>query len=192
MARTLKSLDPATGAVLGEVPVTEADAIPAIVARARAAQPGWRDLGLEGRRDVLRRARPILEARAEAIADLLSREMGKLPREALSEVRSCAEGLGDELDEVVEALEPEVLQDSRTRTVLYRDPFGVVAAITPWNFPVSMPHWMVVPSLMAGNTVVLKPSEETPLVAQAWADTLLEVLGPDDACRCVDDDLALW
>ena len=78
----------------------------------------------------------------------------------------------------LDALRPEVLQDGRTYTGLIHPPFGVAAAITPWNFPISMPHWMVLPSLVAGNTVVLKPSEETPLIAQAYVDLLHTVLPP--------------
>ncbi|TVP54216.1 MAG: aldehyde dehydrogenase, partial [Gemmatimonadales bacterium] len=80
---------------------------------------------------------------------------------------------------MVEALEPEVVEDGRLRSTVYRDPLGVCAAITPWNFPMSMPSWMVLPALMAGNTVVFKPSEETPLSGQAYADALNEVL-PED------------
>ena len=89
---------------------------------------------------------------------------------------SLGTGLAHEIDEIVEALAPDVLKDDRFRSTVYHDPLGVVGAITPWNFPMSMPHWMILPSLAAGNTVVFKPSEETPLCAQAYADVLNEVL----------------
>jgi len=105
--------------------------------------------------------------------------MGKPLASAVGEVRSCGTGLAEELTEMVEAFAPEILEDSRTRTVLLHDPLGVAAAITPWNFPIAMPHWMVLPALMAGNTVVLKPSEETPLIAQAYVDILSGVLPTD-------------
>ncbi|KAB2890737.1 MAG: aldehyde dehydrogenase, partial [Kofleriaceae bacterium] len=78
----------------------------------------------------------------------------------------------------------EVLDDGRTRSTIYRDPLGVCAAITPWNFPFAMPHWMVFPALLAGNTVVLKPSEETPLIAQAYAE-LVRALVPDGVLQVV-------
>ena len=68
-----------------------------------------------------------------------------------------------------------------TESIVYHDPFGVCAAISPWNFPVMMPQSLVVPALVAGNTVVLKPSEETPLVAQAYADLLIGLLPRDVA-----------
>jgi len=169
---SLSSLNPATGEVVGEVQITPVSAIPGVVAAARAAQPGWRALGLEERARRLGRAGPVFLARAEELGELLTREMGKPLREGVGEVRSCGSGLDEELAEMVAALQPELLQDGRTRTTLHRDPFGVCAAITPWNFPISMPHWMVLPALLAGNTVVLKPSEETPLIAQAYVDVL--------------------
>ncbi len=172
----LRSCNPSTGELVGEVPVTLPGAIPHIVAVAKAAQPGWRAAGLEERARLLGLAGPKFLARADELGALLTREMGKPLREGVGEVRSCGAGLDDELREIVDALKPELVQDGRTRTTLHRDPFGVCAAITPWNFPISMCHWMVLPALAAGNTVVLKPSEETPLIGQAYADILAEEL----------------
>jgi acyl-CoA reductase-like NAD-dependent aldehyde dehydrogenase len=186
---TLKSFNPATGELVGEVPVTPVEEIPAVVARARAAHPAWRDMGAEKRRALLAEAGPKLLERADDLGLLLTREMGKPLREAVGEVKSCATGLAEELDEMVAALAPETFEDAHTRTTLYHDPLGVCAAITPWNFPISMPHWMVVPALMAGNTVVLKPSEETPLIAQAYADVLGESL-PAGVLQVVHGDEA--
>lgn len=189
MSGVFRSLDPATLEPIGEVESTDVQDIGSVVERARAALPAWRGLGAEGRRDVLRRAQPLLNDQLESLARLLTQEMGKPLREALGEVRACARGLGEGLDEMVAALQPETLQDERTHTVCYRDPFGVAAVITPWNFPVMMPHGMVVPALMAGNTVVLKPSEETPLVAAAWAEILRSVL-PGGVLQLVQGDEA--
>ncbi|HHO49763.1 MAG TPA: aldehyde dehydrogenase [Deltaproteobacteria bacterium] len=189
MSRVFPSFDPATLEPIGEVERTDVKAVGLVVERARAAAPAWRGLGVEARRDVLRRAQPLLMDQVEAIGELLTREMGKPLREATGEVRACARGLGEGLDEMVAALQPETLRDERTHTVRYRDPFGVAAVITPWNFPVSMPHGMVIPALMAGNTVVLKPSEETPLVAAAWAEILCSVL-PTDVLQVVQGDEA--
>jgi acyl-CoA reductase-like NAD-dependent aldehyde dehydrogenase len=169
---TLNSYNPATGALVGSVPVTPAAGIAAVIAQARGALPSWRALGANGRADLIAQAGPVFLAEAEALGALLTQEMGKPMKEATGEVRSCGYGLREELDEILEALAPEVLEDKRTRTVLYRDPFGVCAAITPWNFPASMISWMCVPALAAGNVVILKPSEETPLIAQAWVDVL--------------------
>lgn len=178
MTDALLSYDPATGEEVGRVQKTPLSEIPALVARARAAQPAWRDLGLSARAEILKRAAALLEPQLEALARLLTREMGKPLREARGELKACLAQLA-ELDEMVEALSPEILDDGRTRTELHRDPYGVCAVISPWNFPVAMPQQMVLPALMAGNTVLLKPSEETPLVADAWAKILLQVLPPD-------------
>ena len=102
--------------------------------------------------------------------------MGKPLPEAVGEVKQCGSQLDDTLREIVEALEPERIEDDDVESTIYHDPFGVCAAITPWNFPLAMPHWTVIPALVAGNTVVLKPSEETPLIAQAYVDLLQESL----------------
>ena len=173
---TLASIDPATGEIVGEVPITPPEEIAAVVARARAAQPAWDALGLEGRADTLARAAEILSGRVEAHARLITREMGKPLAEATLEARSLGHGLTEHLEEIVEALSPESVEDGRVRSTVYHDPLGVCAAITPWNFPMSMPSWMCIPALAAGNTVILKPSEETPLCGQAYADALNEVL----------------
>lgn len=175
----LSSINPATGEVVGEVRVAPQDQIQAAVDRARAAQPAWAALGLDGRAEVLKRAAQIFADRVDAHAELMTREQGKPLAEARVEARGLGAGLDHEVDEMVEALQPEVLERGGHRSTIYHDPLGVVGAITPWNFPMSMPNWMVLPSLMAGNTVVFKPSEETPLCGQAYADVLDEVLPAD-------------
>lgn len=175
----LVSRDPATGEPVGTVSTTPVDAIPAIVARARAAQPAWAALGTAGRAERLRGLADEIRAVEPALARLLTREMGKPLRDAQGEIRSVADGLDHELAEIAAALAPDVIEDERTRSTIYRDPLGVCAAITPWNFPFAMPHWMVLPALAAGNTVVLKPSEETPLIGAAYAALLVPLLPPD-------------
>ena len=183
----LVSLNPSTGDTVGAVEVTPAESVEYVVAAARRAQPAWEALGPRGRADLLLLAAGEFMARAEELGELLSREMGKPVREAIGEVRSCGAGLAEELDEMVGALQPELLEDKRTRTVLMHDPLGVAAAITPWNFPISMPHWMVLPALVAGNTVVLKPSEETPLIAAAYVEILGRGL-PNDVLAIIHGD----
>ena len=175
----LQSKNPATGQLLGEVPVTATGDIPSAVDRARAAQGAWNDLGLEGRAEVMNRAADIFRDRKQEHAELITKEMGKALKEALIEASGLGSGLERELDEIVEALQPDIVEDRSIRSTVYHDPLGVVGAITPWNFPMSMPSWMLVPALAAGNTVVFKPSEETPLCGQAYADVLNEVLPPD-------------
>ena len=181
---TLVSYDPATGESVGEVDVTELDDITAIVARARAAQPAWAAMGHDGRAELLMKSVALFDERVEEHARLMTMEQGKPVKEAIAEARSLGYGMKEHLDEIREALAPEVLEDGRLRSTVYHDPLGVVAAITPWNFPMSMPAWLLVPALAAGNTVVLKPSEETPLCGQAFADVLNEFL-PEDVLSVV-------
>ena len=172
----LDSLNPATGEIVGSVPLVPLDAIPAIVARARAALPAWAALSARQRADILRPAADVFAARAEELGTLLSREQGKPIRDGIGEVAACGSRLGEELDEIAAAVEPQLLTGEGVETRVHFDPFGVCAAITPWNFPILMPHWMVLPALITGNAVILKPSEETPLIAQAYADILNQFL----------------
>lgn len=181
---TLDSINPATGEVVGSVPLTPVGAIPAVVARARAASRAWGAMTAEERADVLRPAGRVLMDRSEELGRLLSREQGKPFAEGIGEVQGCGYRLSDEVDEIAEAVRPQVLKGEGVETTVYHDPFGVCAAVTPWNFPILMPHWMVLPALVAGNAVVLKPSEETPLIAQAYADVLNGFL-PDGVLQVV-------
>ncbi len=175
---SLKSFDPATGDLVGDVEITPVDEIPERIARARAAQAAWDALGIDGRAAKLSRAGDAIAARAEEIGTLISKEMGKPRREAIREVRGCAD-LSFLLAELKDALAPTELYDDQTRSTVYWDPHGVCAAITPWNFPFAIAHWLVFPALFAGNAVILKPSEHTPLSTQAYADILAPLLPPD-------------
>ena len=128
------------------------------------------------RAETLKPAAKVLEARAQELGELLSKEQGKPLSEGVGEVNTCMSALINETDEIVESIAPVVLEKDGVRSTIYHDPFGVCAAITPWNFPMKMIEWMVVPALVAGNTVVLKPSEQTPLIADAYAKILMDVL----------------
>ncbi len=189
MTDTLTSINPATGEPVGSVPVTPTAEIPSIVARARAAQRAWGALTAAERAEILKPAGAALVERADELGGLLTREMGKPLSDGVGEVRHTGEGLPAEADEIAEAVAPRTLPGEGVVTELRHDPLGVVAAITPWNFPILMPHWMVLPALVAGNAVVLKPSEQTPLIAQAYADVLNRFL-PDGVLQTIhgEDD----
>ena len=174
--QVLESINPSTQEVVGSVPVTPPGEIPAIVARSAAAQETWGRLSASDRADMLRPAGKVLEDRAEELGQLLTREQGKPLADGVGEVRGCGAGLSESVDEIAEAVRPTRLQGEGVTSTLYYDPLGVCAAITPWNFPILMPHWMVLPALVTGNTVVLKPSEQTPLIAHAYADILNQFL----------------
>src|SRR6185312_14267543 len=171
--------DPATGEIVGRAPVHTTADLEAAVTAARAAQPAWAALGHEKRSAYLNRAADAVEASAEALAKLLSREQGKPLNgpNARFEVGACSAWLrataGFEL-------EPEVLfAGEGGRAELHYRPLGVVGAIGPWNWPMMISVWQLAPSLRMGNTVVMKPSEYTPLSVLALAEVLNTVLPAD-------------
>lgn len=162
-----------TEEVLGEFPLaSRADAARAAEAAAKAF-PMWARTPMPKRGEILHRAANLFEARADAIAEALTREEGKTLAESKGEV-----GRGVSLLRYYagECMQPtgEVYPSATTTTFLYaeRVPLGVVALITPWNFPVAIPVWKTAPALAYGNTVVLKPAELTPLTAWHLVDVL--------------------
>ncbi len=173
---TLSSYNPSTGELVGTVPVTPANQVDAVIAKARAAMPAWAALSAQERADMLKPAGEKLIERADELGKILSLEQGKPLAEGIGEFKGCGMRMNDEVDEVAKAMIPDVLTDETVESTLYYDPYGVCAAITPWNFPALMPHWTIVPALVAGNTVILKPSEQTPLVADEYVKILNEFL----------------
>jgi acyl-CoA reductase-like NAD-dependent aldehyde dehydrogenase len=169
---TIANLDPASGDLIAEIPCATAEEVQAAVARARAAQPTWAKLGIEARVAALTRFGERLGADAESLGSLVTREMGKTLRSAVGEVRGYAAGVSAEAGEVVEALASISYGDKAKNVTTVHEPLGVVAAITPWNFPVGMPLSILTPALVAGNTVVFKPSEHTPLTGARLAELL--------------------
>ena len=186
---TLDSINPATGTSIGSVDVTPADHIDSVVATAHQAQTDWAALTVKERADMLRPVAEALAARADELGDLITAEMGKPQAEGRGEAGYAGTVLPGLLDSLVESLQPEHLDDGSIDTTLYYDPFGVCGVITPWNFPFLMPQQTVVPALVAGNTVVMKPSEETPLVGQAFVDIYNECL-PEGVLQIVHGDEA--
>ncbi len=176
--RQITDIDPSTGKVLATVPCADAGEVAAAVAAARAALPGWAALGLPGRAEALLRVARRLEqpALVETLAGLVTSEMGKPLAAARGEAGNCAAGIRNLVEACGQALAPVESRETNrksgavTVTRLSREPVGVVAAITPWNFPLGMAREVIVPALMAGNTVVFKPSELVPLTGQAFAE----------------------
>lgn len=178
MNAKLTSYDPCDGEPIGEVEITPPELITRRVDEARRAQPAWADMPIEARAQCLLQAAEVLNAEGRELGQLLSREMGKPTRAGLGEVFYCASSIVGKTREIIAALKPRSVEDDSVRSIIYQDPLGVCAAIAPWNYPMSMPQWLVLPALMAGNSVVLKPSEETPLIAQAYVDILNRFLPP--------------
>lgn len=171
--------DPATGDVIGNAPEATVAELDAAIARARAAQPAWEALGHEARSAALNAAADAVDARAEELARLLSREQGKPLNgpNARFEVGACSAWLRTN---AALRLEPEVLiDDGQTHAELHYRAAGVVGAIGPWNWPLMIAVWQLAPALRMGNTVVVKPSEYTPLSVLALVDVLNEALPAD-------------
>lgn len=164
----LLAVDPATGEALGEVPIASADQVKDAVRRARAAQHDWGARSVEER---CKRLRPLLELmvdRRDALATLISREVGKPRYEALvTEVLPTLDLLDYYLRHAPDVLAPQRVKHRllmTTRSELHLEPWGVVGVITPWNYPFFLSAAIGLGALFAGNTVVNKPSEYTPLV----------------------------
>ena len=182
---TIKNLNPSTGELLAEISCATSEEVHDAVARARAAQPAWQALGLEERCRILAGIADGLAARADELADLATKEMGKLRSDAEREVAGFTAMVKAELAEVQEALEPQSFTTDSNVTELVRMPHGVVAAITPWNFPVGMPLQILGPALAAGNTVVFKPSEHVPLTGRVIAE-IVQACVPEDVLVLVE------
>lgn len=171
--------DPATGEKVGDAPVHTTGDLDAAVAAARAAQPAWGALSHAERSGYLNQAADAVEASAEALAELLSREQGKPLNgpNARFEVGACAAWLRATASF---ELEPEVVvDDGETHAEVHYRALGVVGAIGPWNWPMMISIWQIAPSLRMGNTIVLKPSEYTPLSVLALGAVLNQVLPAD-------------
>ena len=168
--------DPATGEPVGDAPVHTVADLQHAVDAALAAQPAWAASGHEARSAALLKAADAVEARAEELAQLLSREQGKPLNgpNARFEVGACAAWLRAAAGTPLEA--ETVVDDGETRAELRYRPIGVVGAIGPWNWPMMITIWQIAPALRMGNAVVVKPSEYTPLSVLALVETINEVL----------------
>ncbi|QDZ14656.1 aldehyde dehydrogenase family protein [Humibacter ginsenosidimutans] len=171
--------DAATREVLGRAPVQTVADLDGAIARAKAAQPAWEALGHEKRSELMLKAADALDANAETLARILSREQGKPLNgpNARFELGACSGWLRSAATTV---LEPEVLvDDGETHAELHYRALGVVGAIGPWNWPLMIAIWQIGPSLRMGNTVVVKPSEYTPLSVLAMISVMNEALPAD-------------
>jgi acyl-CoA reductase-like NAD-dependent aldehyde dehydrogenase len=173
-ANTMPVEDPAQGTPFAEAPRCDRDDLRAAVAAASAAFPGWAACDEDDRRSVLLACGAALLAGRDEIADLLTAEQGKPLRDARAEVDLAAHWFAHSAEL---SLRPERLVDEpATQVSLTRVPIGPVAAIAPSNFPIILSVTKIAPALLAGNTVVLKPSPLTPLSSLRMTELLAEVL----------------
>ncbi len=173
---TFEDINPANRTdVLGTFPRSDHRDVDRAVEAARADFPMWRRTPAPRRAEILFRAAEFLLRRKEDLAQLMTREMGKVLRESQAEVQVAIEQLyfiaGEGRRQYGETT-PSELPDNFAMTV--RVPLGVVAAITPWSFPLAIASGKLASALVAGNTVVFKPAEDTPLMAVRFVEILLE------------------
>ena len=181
--------NPATGRQAGEVDFATVEEVDAAVAAARAAFTTWREVSLAKRAEIFFNIRELVHERREEVARILTSEHGKVLSDAIGEV---TRGL-----EVIEfccglptLLKSDFSEQASTGIDVYsiRQPLGVVAGITPFNFPAMVPMWMWAPAIACGNTFVLKPSEKDPS-ASIWTAELLKEAGlPDGVFNVVHGD----
>jgi alpha-ketoglutaric semialdehyde dehydrogenase len=172
---TFESRSPATGDVIGLFPKSGAEDVDRAVEAARAAYEDWRLVPAPKRGEILMRFAQVLEREKEALTDLMTREMGKVKAEAGGDVQEAIDMtyyMAGEGRRMWGQTTPSELRDKFNMSV--RVPVGVVGAITPWNFPIAIPSWKLAPALICGNTVVLKPAEDTPLLAERFVEHLEE------------------
>src|SRR3954454_17838412 len=185
-AEAIEVHNPATGELIGTVPAVEAEDVAAVVARARAAQPGWGALGFDGSAKVLKRAQKCLMENGDRVARTIVAETGKAYEDAmLAEIGYAASAFAHWAkkapkllaDEKIRSTSPFVL--GRKLIVRYA-PAGVVGVIGPLNYPLTNSFGDRIPALAAGNSVVLKPASLTPLTSMLMAEGLREAGFPDD------------
>jgi len=183
---TFESIVPATGEVLASFPRSTAADVDRAVARAKDAFDEWRLVPAPERGNILFRFAELLKAEKAALTDLMSREMGKVKAEAGGDVQEAIDMsyyMGGEGRRLFGQTTPSELRDKFMMSV--RSPIGVVGAITPWNFPIAIPSWKLCPALVCGNTVVLKPAEDTPALGQRFVELLLEAGLPEGVVNVV-------
>ncbi len=166
----IDDINPATGKTIKKVLCSTEKDIDKAVSNARKAQKKWSSLTLAQRSKMMEACAKDFIKNKEKIGKIITDEMGKLYKSAVGETHAVAYGIRESIEQSKIALKTEVLQEENLVTELHRTPIGVCAIITPWNFPVSMPESLLSPALLAGNTVVFKPSEMVPLTGKAIFD----------------------
>jgi aldehyde dehydrogenase (NAD+) len=183
---TFESVVPATGEPLGRFPRSAAEDVDRAVAAAAQAFAEWRLVPAPERGSILLGFAQLLERDKQELTELMSREMGKVLAEAGGDVQEAIDMsiyMAGEGRRLFGHTTPSELRDKFQMSV--RMPVGVVGAITPWNFPVAIPAWKLAPALVCGNTVVFKPAEDTPLLAERFVELLAEAGVPPGVVNLV-------
>jgi acyl-CoA reductase-like NAD-dependent aldehyde dehydrogenase len=188
--KTIQNLNPADhNDVVGEFPASHAEDVAEAVAAAKKAYASWRLVPAPKRAEIIMKAGLLLQERKEKYAREMTREMGKVLAETRGDVQEAIDeafyvaGEGRRLFGVTT---PSELQSKFAMSV--RMPVGVVGLITPWNFPMAIPSWKLFPALVAGNTCVIKPAEDTPLSTYNLVQTLMDAGLPPGVVNIVSGE----
>ncbi len=161
----MESIEPATGQVIGRVPKSGPDDVAAAVEAAKAAFESWRLTPAPKRGEILFRVARLLEERKEELARFMAVEMGKVLPEARGDVQEAIDMAYYMAGEGRRLFGKTVHSELPNKSCWSeRAPIGVVGVITPWNFPIAIPSWKILPALICGNTVVFKPASDTPML----------------------------
>jgi alpha-ketoglutaric semialdehyde dehydrogenase len=172
---TFDSLSPATGEHVGTFPRSSAEDVDHAVAAAKEAFASWRLVPAPRRGEILFRFAGLVQESKQELAELMTREMGKVMAEARGDVQEAIDMsfyMAGEGRRLHGQTTPSELPDKFNMSV--RMPIGVVGVITPWNFPIAIPSWKIVPALVCGNTVVFKPATDTPRLGERFVELLIE------------------
>jgi len=194
--RYIEIVNPASETSLAKVPVAGAEEVNAAVNAALTAfkSPAWHSMSPASREELLHRVASLIEEKHETIAAILTLENGKLYAQAKSEVLSAAKtfrfyaGWCTKMEGELIDISLKQAKQKKNFTFLKREPLGVVAAIVPWNFPISIASWKLAPALAAGCTVVLKPSEVCPLSSIYMAGIFEEAGFPEGVFNLITGD----
>jgi alpha-ketoglutaric semialdehyde dehydrogenase len=173
---TFQTYNPATEAVIAPVAKSNAEDVDAAVMAARAGYQQWRLTPAPRRGEILFRVAQVLQERKEELARLMTQEMGKILTETRGDVQEAidmAYYMGGEGRRMLGYTAPVEMPNKFGMAL--RDSVGVVGLVTPWNFPVAVPSWKMLPALIAGNCIVWKPGEDTPAVSAAFVRVFEEV-----------------
>jgi aldehyde dehydrogenase (NAD+) len=184
--QTFESTSPADGETIGVFPLQGVDEVDRAVATAKEAFAEWRLVPAPRRGEILFRLARLLEQEKAALTDLMTHEMGKVRAEAGGDVQEAIDityYMAGEGRRLFGQTTPSELPDKWNMSI--RQPIGVVGAITPWNFPIAIPSWKLIPALISGNTVVLKPSSDTPALASHFVELMTEAGLPEGVVNIV-------
>src|SRR6266511_640359 len=172
---TFESVSPADGETIGRFPKSSAEDVDRAVAAAKDAFADWRLVPAPRRGEILFRFAQLVSEHKRELTELMTHEMGKVRAEAGGDVQEAIDMtyyMAGEGRRLFGQTTPSELRDKFNMSV--RMPIGVVGVITPWNFPIAIPSWKIVPALVCGNTVVFKPANDTPLLGEHFVELLVE------------------